>query len=217
MASKSTPKEVKEAKEIKPEFPLESQAPQLPKLNESSLSTLLGIGALIIIGGLIYNYFRSNPSTPPAAPTPTVTQLTGEETPEQAQKIIQESPEPIKYTVKQGDTLWLIAQNTYQSGYAWPEIAQANQLSDPNIIETGKEITLPKLEKDYPPTTNIIAGAKVEPIQGDSYTVVKGDDLWTIAVRAYADGYRWPEIAQANQLANPDIIHSGNVLTLPRP
>lgn len=40
--------------------------------------------------------------------------------------------------------------------------------------------------------------------------------LSTIAVRAYGDGYRWPEIAQANDLEDPDIIHVGDSLTIPR-
>jgi nucleoid-associated protein YgaU len=62
-------------------------------------------------------------------------------------------------------------------------------------------------------TTTVVSGAK---INGNSYTVVKGDNLWEIAVRAYGDGYKWTEIAKANKLANPDIIHSGNKFTLPR-
>jgi nucleoid-associated protein YgaU len=45
---------------------------------------------------------------------------------------------------------------------------------------------------------------------------VKGDSLWKIAVRAYGDGYKWVSIAKANKLVNPNLIHSGNVLTLPR-
>jgi nucleoid-associated protein YgaU len=40
--------------------------------------------------------------------------------------------------------------------------------------------------------------------------------LWTIAVRAYGDGYKWTEIAKANKLVNPNLIHPGNVFVLPR-
>lgn len=63
------------------------------------------------------------------------------------------------------------------------------------------------------PQTN---GAQNTAITGNSYTVQSGDNLWDIAVRAYGDGYRWVEIAQANNLANPGLIFSGNVFTIPR-
>jgi len=46
--------------------------------------------------------------------------------------------------------------------------------------------------------------------------VVKGDNLWQIALRAYGDGYQWVKIARENKLANPDLIHSGNILKIPR-
>jgi nucleoid-associated protein YgaU len=53
-------------------------------------------------------------------------------------------------------------------------------------------------------------------ISGNTYTVVRGDNLWNIAVRAYGDGFRWVEIAKANKLVNPHLIHAGNKFTLPR-
>lgn len=53
-------------------------------------------------------------------------------------------------------------------------------------------------------------------ITGTKYTVKAGDNLWNIAVRAYGNGYKWVEIAKANNLANPRIIHSGNVFIIPR-
>ncbi len=54
------------------------------------------------------------------------------------------------------------------------------------------------------------------PISGSEYTVSKGDSLWTIAVRAYGNGYKWSEIAKANKLSHPGVIHAGNVLQIPR-
>jgi nucleoid-associated protein YgaU len=56
----------------------------------------------------------------------------------------------------------------------------------------------------------------VEKITGGSYTVVEGDNLWDIAVRKYGDGYRWVDIAKANNLPNPDLIYPGSKFTLPR-
>ena len=53
-------------------------------------------------------------------------------------------------------------------------------------------------------------------ISGGEYQIAKGDSLWEISVRAYGDGYRWMEIAKANSLESPGLIHPGNTLTIPR-
>lgn len=55
----------------------------------------------------------------------------------------------------------------------------------------------------------------IEANAGGTYIVQRGDNLWNIAVAAYGDGYRWVDIAKANNLVNPSIIHAGNVLTIP--
>ncbi|HLS75989.1 MAG TPA: LysM peptidoglycan-binding domain-containing protein [Nocardia sp.] len=48
-----------------------------------------------------------------------------------------------------------------------------------------------------------------------TYTVEPGDTLWAIAERFYGDGNRYQEIANASGVANPDLIHPGQVLTIP--
>ncbi len=48
-----------------------------------------------------------------------------------------------------------------------------------------------------------------------TYTVVSGDTLWAIAERFYGDGNRYPEIAAASGIDNPDLIHPGQVVTIP--
>lgn len=47
------------------------------------------------------------------------------------------------------------------------------------------------------------------------YTVLKGDNLWSIAQKFYGNGSRYKEIANANNLKNPDIIHVGQKLIIP--
>ena len=75
----------------------------------------------------------------------------------------------------------------------------------PEETETPKLKTLADLRAE--------SGAE---ITGDTYEVQSGDNLWEIAERAYDDGFRWTDIANANDLANPGIIHAGNQLTIPR-
>lgn len=47
------------------------------------------------------------------------------------------------------------------------------------------------------------------------HTVTPGESLSEIAMNYYGNANRWPEIAQENKLANPNIIHRGNILTIP--
>lgn len=49
-----------------------------------------------------------------------------------------------------------------------------------------------------------------------TYVVKKGDDLWSISEVMYKSGYYWVKIANANNLTNPDLIFSDNVLKIPR-
>jgi len=48
-----------------------------------------------------------------------------------------------------------------------------------------------------------------------TYTVESGDTLWAIAERFYGDGSKYQIIADASGIANPDLIHPGEVLTIP--
>ena len=47
------------------------------------------------------------------------------------------------------------------------------------------------------------------------HTVVRGDTLWGIAQKYYGNGNRYPEIAKANNIPNPDIINVGQRLYIP--
>lgn len=49
-----------------------------------------------------------------------------------------------------------------------------------------------------------------------TYTVVRGDSLSKIAQKFYGDSEKWVEISKANKLAKPSVIHTGNVLSIPK-
>jgi len=51
-----------------------------------------------------------------------------------------------------------------------------------------------------------------------TYTVVSGDSLSKIAKHFYGDANQWRRIWEANKdhVKNPDLIHPGQVLTIPR-
>lgn len=153
--------------------------------------------------------------------------LSQNRTPELTDTSVMTQDESNKYTVLEGETLWSIAEKEYNDGFKWTEIAEANNLVEPYVLEAGMELTIPALEEEdvessevaettvAPEATTTQEQGKNE-VAGQTYTVVEGDNLWTIAERAYNDGYKWVEIANANQLPNPDLIYVGTVLQLPR-
>ena len=53
--------------------------------------------------------------------------------------------------------------------------------------------------------------------QPRTYTVKAGDNLTKIARQVYGDGNKWKAIFDANRdkINNPDLIHPGEILTLP--
>lgn len=59
------------------------------------------------------------------------------------------------------------------------------------------------------------AGTNAPTSNARYYTVVKGDSLWKIAQKFYGNGNRYPEIARANNISNPNIIHVGQKLLIP--
>lgn len=162
---------------------------------------VLGALVIVIVGILVVNYFKDKraETTPEALTTTNQSQIG---------KV---------HTVAAGESLWSISEDVYGSGYNWTDIMSANNLESESL-EVGQEITLPDVPAKQPTATKevITISSSTQAITEDSYTVAYGDSLWYIAVRAYGDGYKWVEIAQANKLDNPNIIHPGNVLTLSR-
>lgn len=74
-----------------------------------------------------------------------------------------------------------------------------------------------RAEKTTPTQSATVSATIVgEKITGNTYTVKVGDQLWEIALRAYGDEFRWPDIAQANNLGSPDDITEGMTLKIPR-
>jgi nucleoid-associated protein YgaU len=50
---------------------------------------------------------------------------------------------------------------------------------------------------------------------GKTHTVKANEGLWQIAEEEYGDGYKWTEIAKANNIASPYVLKEGQELTLP--
>lgn len=210
-----------------------TETPESEKVSESYISVGLGLLVVVVVGILLYNYFTQRGAKP-------TTETPREESVPEATM----SAKPgTTYTVVEGDTLWSISEKSYGTGYNWVDIQQANKLQSGDDLVTGQQLLIPEVSPKLavvqispapvsspiatptPPspipsptlvTAMVPSPAPVTTITGTMYTVVKGDTLWNIACRAYGDCYGWTKIAEANKLVNPNLIHPGNIFTLPR-
>lgn len=165
---------------------------------KSYTSLILGIVVVVIALTLIVAFIKSRQAQ-------NVSQTKPEVSSQKTENLTESKSLSTTYTVVEGDYLWSIAENYYKSGYSWVDIAKANNLENPDLLFVGTKLIIPTVNEE-----------KEALISETSYTVVKGDCLWNIAVRAYGDGYRWVDIAKANNLISPDLIHTENVLVIPR-
>ncbi len=68
-----------------------------------------------------------------------------------------------------------------------------------------------------PPVVEEVEVVEVAPVavEKKTHTVAAGDTLFNIAKQYLGDGNRYMELAQANNIANPDHIEVGQVITIP--
>jgi nucleoid-associated protein YgaU len=81
--------------------------------------------------------------------------------------------------------------------------------ADFSNVQSGSSSTAPA-----PAATTSSMGASTA---ARTYTVVSGDSLSKIAKREYGDANKWRAIFEANRdkIKDPDLIHPGQVLTIP--
>ncbi len=175
---------------------------------DSIVSLVLGMAVVLVIGMTIVNYVKSKGDA--------VSTTKQEEAAKEAAKSPAEKGElPTKHTVMAGETLWTISEKYYKSGYNWVDVAKANTLKNANVIAEGQILTIPNVTPIPVPTGSVSSAATTNKPEQKSYTVVRGDTLWSIAQKVYSNGYRWSDIAVANKLVTPNVIHAGNVLMMP--
>jgi membrane-bound lytic murein transglycosylase D len=91
-----------------------------------------------------------------------------------------------------------------------PTIASSNPGLKPDSIRLGQVIVVPAL-KDAPPPESADDSSAV-PAFASSYTVAKGDTLWSLSLRYEVQ----PEIlAQRNSLSLSSVLREGMALRVP--
>ena len=104
------------------------------------------------------------------------------------------------YTVEKGDTLWEIAQ---KFGTTVQEIANINNLENPNLIYPGQELRIL--------TNSTVPGAEKRGTGSIIYTVQRGNTLSQIAM---AYGVSIQHIVEMNNIQNPNLIYPGQKLRI---
>ena len=107
----------------------------------------------------------------------------------------------MSYQIQRGDTLSALSR---RFGTTVDALMQANpQIQNPNLIHTGQMLNLPGSADSFEPAPST---------GGGQYTVRSGDTLSAIGARF---GVSYQAIAQANGIANPNLIYPGQRLTIP--
>jgi nucleoid-associated protein YgaU len=112
---------------------------------------------------------------------------------------------PGSYTVMEGDWLRKISAMTriYSDEEKWKRLFRGNrgQINDPNLIYPGQVFSIPR----GAPTQHVVK-------EGETLRIIAG--YWEV----YGDRSQSGRIYEANRdkIADPDVIHPGMVLTIPR-
>lgn len=95
------------------------------------------------------------------------------------------------------------------SGAAWASNTDTDAPPPPEVVEeVVEEVAEVKEEVKEPEVAPVVKEVK-------TYTVVSGDTLFNIAKQFLGDGNRYPELAQFNNIPNPDHIEVGQVIRIP--
>ena len=87
-----------------------------------------------------------------------------------------------------------------------------------------EEITIPTCNSIWCSIPEVTDPDPIEPVISEAiaqapntYQIRKGDTLWSLAVRFYGDGHRYPDLLAANRgtLADPSQMTVGSTIVIP--
>ena len=200
--------------------------------SSESRAAIFVTGILVVIAiFLVFNYYQKTNNTENEIGQTTNESTNTEEsesTSTENAKDTTNTEETNAYIVKEGDTLWSIAENELKDPYRWTELKDLNEMTS-SEVEPGQMLILPSqttdstktqevAKKDTENTGEVLSDTTSKETPA-TYTVQAGDTLWDIDEKVYGNPYEWTKIFDANELGRlPNgnvLIHRGNVLVIP--
>ncbi len=136
---------------------------------------------------------------------------------------LSEPEQPRRYVVKQGDTLWAIAERLYgtRSKALVEALFAANrgEMGSADALRVGMRLTIPPAGNVAAPAVGQRVSARGQRVTGPVrfYQVQSGDRYTTIAARLLGEKRRWKELYELNKDIFPDAgrIRPGVRIRLP--
>lgn len=127
------------------------------------------------------------------------------------------------WTVQRYDTLWSIAEKSLGDGRSFQAIAELNigvAQPDGKMLHTADTSLEVGWQLRLPAGAKLPEHAQVTPVRAatarpTTVTVVQGDTLSQIAQDELGDGDKYPELAKANHLRDPNLIDVGQTIIIP--
>jgi lipoprotein-anchoring transpeptidase ErfK/SrfK len=142
-----------------------------------------------------------------------------------------QDPPQTTHVVQAGENLFRIGLHY---GFTAEELALANGIADPTQIYVGQVLIIPlpigggeefntgsaspqpsPIAAEPAPQDPVVTLVDTSASAGETYHIVQANEGLAGIARAY--GVSWVDIAQANGIANPNLIYAGQKLLIPNP
>lgn len=107
------------------------------------------------------------------------------------------------HIVREGDSLWRLSR---QYGVSMQSLMRANGLTEKSILQVGMRLLIPQ------ETGSRVSSTSEKSVSWGTYTVQKGDTLWSISRRL---GVPLQDLLKANGLRETSILQIGQTLRVP--
>lgn len=116
---------------------------------------------------------------------------------------VEQSAKQHVHIVREGDSLWRLSR---QYGVSMQSLMRANGLTETSILQVGMRLVIPR------ETGSRVSSVSERSTSWGTYTVQKGDTLWSISRRL---GVPLQDLLKANGLRETSVLQIGQILRIP--